>query len=130
MDIDNSINNFNSPVVGQTNGDFLSQKSRVKELSGTDVAKDSLQQQNASEQQSRGQEQVEEAVSRINEFVQNQQRTIRFSIDETSGRDVVTVLDKRTEEIIRQIPREEILVVARKLAEQLDEGFNLFNSIA
>ncbi len=130
MDIDNSINNFNSPVVGQTNGDFLSQKSRVKEVSGTDVAKDSTQQQSASEQQSRGQEQVEEAVSRINEFVQNQQRTIRFSIDETSGRDVVTVLDKRTEEIIRQIPREEILVVARKLAEQQDDGFNLFNSIA
>lgn len=129
MDIDNSIN-FNSPMVGQISGDFLSQKSRVKESSGTDVAKDSLQQQNASEQQSRGQEQVEEAVSRINDYVQNQQRTIRFSIDESSGKDVVTVLDKRTEEIIRQIPREEILVVARRLAEMQDENFNLFNSLA
>jgi flagellar protein FlaG len=129
MDIDNSIN-FNSPVVGQISGDFLSQRSRVKESSGTDVAKDSLQQQNASEQQSRGQEQVEEAVSRINDYVQNQQRTIRFSIDESSGKDVVTVLDKRTEEIIRQMPREEILVVARRLAELQDENFNLFNSLA
>lgn len=129
MDIDNSIN-FHSPVVGQINGDFLSQKSRVNESSGTDVAKDSLQQQNASEQQSRGQEQVEEAVSRINEYVQNQQRTIRFSVDEKSGRDVVTVLDQRTDEVIRQIPREEILVVVRRLAEQQDGEFNIFNSMA
>lgn len=129
MDIDNSINS-NTPLVTQTSGDFASEKSRINEVRGTDFAKDLSQQQNASEQQSRGQAQVEEAVSRINEFVQNQQRTIRFSIDETSGKDVVTVLDQRTDEVIRQIPREEILVVARRLQEEQDAGFNLFSSEA
>jgi uncharacterized FlaG/YvyC family protein len=32
--------------------------------------------------------------------------------------------------VIRQIPREEILVVARRLSEQLDGEFNIFNSMA
>lgn len=73
------------------------------------------------------QQQVEDAVSSINEFVQNQQRTIRFSVDEQSGRDIVVVVDQNTDEVIRQIPSEELLVIARRLEEFVDDALTLFS---
>jgi flagellar protein FlaG len=67
-------------------------------------------------------------VSDINNYVQNLQRSLLFTVDEESGKDVVTVLDTETEEVIRQYPSEEVLVIARRLAEQGDEALNLFSS--
>ncbi|MDF1588151.1 MAG: flagellar protein FlaG [Gammaproteobacteria bacterium] len=69
------------------------------------------------------------AVSQINDYVQNLQRSLLFTVDEASGKDVVTVLDSETEEVIRQYPSDEILAIARRLAEQKDEQLNLFSSI-
>ncbi|HSG92117.1 MAG TPA: flagellar protein FlaG, partial [Methylotenera sp.] len=83
---------------------------------------------NATQQQEQGQQQLREAVSQINDYVQNIQRSIQFTIDEASGKDVVTVLDKQTDEVIRQIPIEEVLVFARTLAEQYDGDLTLFSS--
>lgn len=60
-------------------------------------------------------DQVEAAVSRMNEYIQNTQRDLRFSIDEDSGETVVKVLDRQTEEVIRQIPDEVFLELARSL---------------
>ncbi|MEN8762458.1 MAG: flagellar protein FlaG [Thiogranum sp.] len=60
-------------------------------------------------------EQVESAVSRISDFVQNFQRDLLFSIDEESDRLVVKVVDSETQEVIRQIPSEETLRIAKNL---------------
>jgi flagellar protein FlaG len=68
------------------------------------------------------------AVSQINDYVQNLQRSLLFTVDEASGKDVVTVLDSETDEVIRQYPSEEILAIARRLAEQKDEALSLFSS--
>ena len=65
-------------------------------------------------------ESLQSAVAQINEHMQNMERTLQFTIDEDSGKDVVTVLDKKTEEIIRQFPSEEVLVIARQIAENRD----------
>ncbi len=59
--------------------------------------------------------QVESAVSRISEFVQNLQRDLSFSVDQDSGRMVIKVIDSRTNEVIRQIPSEVVLRLARNL---------------
>ena len=125
MDIDNVLSTA-SPAKSAA-GDFSSlpvAKPVVTEK--VTAASDS----NATQQQQQGQDQLQEAVSRINDYVQNVQRSIRFSVDEISGKDVVTVLDKQTEEVIRQIPIEEVLVFARNLAEQNDGDLNLFSSLA
>ena len=63
------------------------------------------------------------------------QRDLVFSIDEESGREVVTIKDAKSDEVIRQYPSEEILSLARNLNEQLDEGdkakkISLFSSTA
>ena len=59
--------------------------------------------------------QVESAVSRISDFIQNFQRDLVFTIDEESDRLVVKVVDSVTQEVIRQIPEEETLSIARHL---------------
>ncbi|MCK9623020.1 MAG: flagellar protein FlaG [Methylobacter sp.] len=74
---------------------------------------------------------LKQAVSQLNDFVQSMQRNLQFSIDKESGAMVVKVIDAKSEKIIRQMPSEETLRLARSLAEQSDDvAFNIFNSRA
>ncbi|MDX2462934.1 MAG: flagellar protein FlaG [Porticoccus sp.] len=63
-------------------------------------------------------EEVTEAVSNITDYVQSISRDLQFKIDEHVGSTVVTVLDHETQEVIRQIPSEEVVAMARHIAEQ------------
>ena len=69
-------------------------------------------------------EQVESAVSRISDYVQNFQRDLQFSVDQDSGRSVIKVVDSETDQVIRQIPSEETL----RIAEELDSPESLIFS--
>ena len=60
---------------------------------------------------------LETAVSNLQDFTQNIQRNLNFSINESTGRTVVEVTDRVSGEVIRQLPTEEAL----RLAESLDE---------
>ncbi|UXI00591.1 flagellar protein FlaG [Photobacterium sp. TY1-4] len=62
-------------------------------------------------------EQLEKVVARIEEFVGTTlNKGLAFRIDEESGKNVVTIYDKRTGEVVRQIPDEEMLSLSRQLA--------------
>jgi len=58
---------------------------------------------------------LERAVRSIERHVQNLQRRLQFSVDEASGRTVVTVIDRETDEVIRRIPSQEMLALAGRL---------------
>ncbi len=58
---------------------------------------------------------VERAVQRLNELMSETQRSLRFQVDELSGRTVITVLDATTKEVVRQIPSPEHLAILRHL---------------
>ncbi len=60
---------------------------------------------------------VGEAVERIRSQVQNLQRDLNFSVDDSTGQVVVRVVDGDSGKVVRQIPSEDIL----RLAERLDE---------
>ena len=60
-------------------------------------------------------ERVEENVSRLNEIVQSIQRDLQFSVDDVSGKMVVKVLDTKTQEVIRQIPTEQVLALSENI---------------
>lgn len=60
-------------------------------------------------------EKVEEAVASLNAFVQLMDRNVSFAIDEDSGRDVISVYEKETKELIRQIPSEETLELLKRM---------------
>ena len=55
---------------------------------------------------------LDEAVSRIQDYVQNLRRELQFAVDEESGRTIITVIDSETDKIVRQIPPEEILALS------------------
>jgi len=61
---------------------------------------------------------VREAVSKLNDHVQNLRRTLSFSIEESTGRTVIKVYDAETDELIRQIPPEETIRLAEVIEDQ------------
>ncbi len=62
----------------------------------------------------------ERVVSELQNYVQKTQRNLDFFVDDRSGRVVVKVVDATSDEVIRQIPSEEMLSVSRRIQEYLD----------
>lgn len=62
-------------------------------------------------------EEVVDAVSNISDFIQNISRDLQFQVDDVTGATVVTVTDSETDEVIRQIPSEEVVAISRYIAE-------------
>lgn len=58
---------------------------------------------------------LEQSVKDLNALVQELQRELNFSVDEASGEMVVKVVDRQTEEVVRQIPSEEVLRLRQRL---------------
>ena len=54
-------------------------------------------------------EKLQAVVEKMNELMQNTNRSVKFSVDDSTERVVVKVLDLETDEVIRQIPSEETL---------------------
>ena len=59
--------------------------------------------------------QLEAAVKQVQDFTHTLANELKFKIDEDSGRTVVKIVDSSTDEVIRQIPSEEMLVIAKAL---------------
>jgi flagellar protein FlaG len=70
-------------------------------------------------------EQLDDAVSKLNDFVQNVQRDLQFEVNNELGETIVRVVDQETREVIRQIPDEVAMRLAEKL--QQDEPLTLLN---
>ena len=68
------------------------------------------------------QKDLEIVVSNINDFVQNIQRSVQFSISEDSGRTIIEVYDAASEELIREIPSEELQRISKAIEEQISSG--------
>jgi flagellar protein FlaG len=58
---------------------------------------------------------VQDATKRLQAFVSEVRSDIQFSVDDQSGETVVKVIDRGTKEVIRQIPSEEALEIAKAL---------------
>lgn len=60
-------------------------------------------------------EQFERAIEEVRKVVAPVAQDLKFSLDQQTGKTVVTVVDSATNEVIRQIPGEEMLAIARAL---------------
>ncbi len=58
---------------------------------------------------------LDKKIAQLNDYTQKINREIRFSVDEETDRTVIKVIDSETDEVIRQIPSEEILRIAESL---------------
>jgi flagellar protein FlaG len=72
-------------------------------------------------------QEVAQAVAKLNDYIQSVQRDLKFTLDEASGRSVITVIDSQTSEVIRQIPEEVTLSLAQKLNNE--EPLLLFSAL-
>lgn len=71
---------------------------------------------------------IDEALEIINKAAIFEQRSLSFMFDEASGRSIIKVVEKNTNEVIRQIPSEELLKVAqdiKRLQEEMGQSLGL-----
>ena len=72
-------------------------------------------------------EQVQQAVEQIQRVVSLVAQNLQFTVDKGTGKTIIRVVDSQTKEVIRQIPTEEVISIARALDQM--QGL-LFNSKA
>ena len=65
-------------------------------------------------------EQIQAAVDKVAAYVDSISRSLSISVDDRSGGFVVQVQDAATEEVIRQIPSEEVLAISAAISQQVD----------
>ena len=59
--------------------------------------------------------QVKQVAEHINQAIQSLSRNLNFSVDKDTGITVVKVMDTETNQLIRQIPGDEILSIAKAI---------------
>lgn len=59
--------------------------------------------------------QVQEVARQLQQVAAPVARNLQFSVDGDTGKTVIRVVDSATKEVIRQIPNEEVLAIARAM---------------
>ena len=60
-------------------------------------------------------EQLDKMVDDLNSFIQDVRRELRFSVDRDSGQTIIKVIDSKSQQVVRQIPPEDIVGMAELL---------------
>lgn len=61
------------------------------------------------------QEAIAAAVKSANAYTQSVNTSLQFSLDQDSGRTVVKMIDTATDEVLRQLPSEDILAISKSI---------------
>lgn len=89
----------------------------VNRAGGQQVAEQIIRNASASpESVAREAPELQAAVDTVRKFVSSVQRELQFTVDEDSGRTIITVIDSESGKIVRQIPPEEVLQIAETVA--------------
>ena len=75
-------------------------------------------------------EELQQAVTQLNDRIQQVQRDLLFSVDDSSGRTVVRVVNTETDEVVRQMPTEEALRISRNIQDQVGDVTGLIFEIS
>ena len=67
------------------------------------------------------QAELQAALERLNRHMRENARAIEFTVDEATDRTIITVRQKDTGEVIRQIPSDGLLEFAHQVEEQLND---------
>lgn len=82
----------------------------VQPVSNTDTG-------NQSQTDANNKQSLADAISSVEDFVQNMNRDLEFNLDKTSGEVIVKIVDRSSGDVIRQIPSEDMLKLASRLKE-------------
>ena len=118
-------------ISNQSLKDIPQQPSAVNRQSTATPAGNELPQQAEKAQAESAQvsaKDLEGIVEQLNEHMQNIQRNLNFSVDDSSGKTVIRVVDTNTEELVRQIPSEDALRISHSIQELVDVADGLILS--
>ena len=114
-----NVSNINSslPPVRTANADTAAMDARAARSTASSEVTQVLTEQAVAQTQKTeaSREKLEEAVKQVNDFVQPFNNGLQFSLDDDTGKTIVKVIDKATEEVIRQFPSEEMLGIAKAI---------------
>jgi len=65
---------------------------------------------------------VAEVIPKVRELMQKNQRSLDFKVAEQENRVIITVIDKETDEVIRQIPPEDVIQIAKSMGQGIDDA--------
>ncbi|BCG62735.1 MAG: flagellar protein FlaG [Methyloprofundus sp.] len=104
-----------------------SQKAQVDSKATEKVAKSDKLDQDATEKSGSetkvtSLEDARKLAEEGNKILENVQRNLQFKIDDSTKQVVMSIVDKKTGEVIKQIPSEEVLEMAQRLQESGGEG--------
>lgn len=114
-----NVSNINSslPPLRTANVDIAAPDARAARSTASNEAAQVLTEQSVAQTQKTEatREKLEEAVKQVNDFVQPFNNGLQFSLDDDTGKTIVKVIDKTTDEVIRQFPSEEMLGIAKAI---------------
>ena len=65
---------------------------------------------------------VAEVIPKVRELMQKNQRSLDFKVAEQENRVIITVIDKETDEVIRQIPPEDVIQIAKSMGQGIEDA--------
>ncbi len=95
-------------------------KPEIKEASKVEAVKQTQSNINSDQVEVRNESEVAEMASKLENFSKSVsviQRSLSFKVDDATGTTVIRVVDRKTDETIRQIPPEELLTLSKRLKE-------------
>lgn len=63
---------------------------------------------------------LDKAVEDLQNYVKGLGRDLSFRRDDSIGRDIITVRDSSTNQVVRQIPGDEVIAISRQIKADLD----------
>lgn len=100
-----------SPVKPSTGVEGTRQANAATQSGDSQAVKDA----NKTENTPLTPEQLAQAVTQIQDVIQQTAQSLQFSIDKDTGSTVVKVVDTESKKVLRQIPSEEVLAIAKAL---------------
>ncbi len=96
---------------------------------GNDLPEDAVKSEKVEQSQAEqsSPKELQTAVASVNDYVQSLQRDLQFSVDDDLDQTVIKVVDSDSGELIRQIPEDIFLELARRLKD--DGEFRLLNAL-
>ncbi|MDH3712547.1 MAG: flagellar protein FlaG [Gammaproteobacteria bacterium] len=107
-----------APQTGLTRQDAVSQANKTQRAAEVVELRPGTNGQPLRELPPAEMAELEQAVENLNQTLQDIKRELRFSVDDDTGRTIVKVINADTDEVVRQIPSEQLLNTVRHMEQQ------------
>lgn len=115
MDIQAYDATSRTEATPRARGAGMPAQAAVGKKQGIDALPNGVAAQQPAQQPAPSEQQVSQALRSINDLLESRSPNLEFSVDKDSNRTVIKVVDKDSREVIRQMPTEEALQIAKAL---------------